>query len=177
MQVEGGVFQREANGAHRRAFHEAGFQRVPDAGGFGLKARPALGLTRPGELGDGVKAAGVIGPQIKAGAILPGVAGEPIGFVQGEMRVERGAGIGEDAFEHRAVGENSGAGIHGHAAHIDRAQLAAGGAHALHHRDRHAARRQQHSSRQARHAGSDDDNAVRACQIALPNHLSLRSGS
>ena len=177
MQVEGGVFQGEANRAHRRAFHEPGFQRVPDAGGFSLKARPALGLTRAGELGHGVKAAGVIGPQIKAAAILPGVTGEAIRFVQRQMRIKVGAGIGKDALKHRAVGEDGGAGIDGHAAHIDRAQLAAGGAHALHHRDRHAARRQQHSSRQARHAGSDDDNAVRACQIALPNHLSLRSGS
>ena len=177
MQVEGGVFQREADGAHRRAFHETGFERVPDAGGFGLKARPAFGFTRPGKGRDGIAAAGVIGPQIKAAAILPGVAGKPIGFVQGEMCVERGAGIGEDAFEHRAVGEDGGAGIHGHAAHIDRAQLASGGAHALHHRDWHAARSQQNGRRQARHAGSDDDNAVRACQIALPNHLSLRSGS
>ncbi len=176
VQVERRIFQRQANGAHRRAFHEAGFQCPPDARGLGLEAHPAFGLGRPGKGGHCVAAAGMIGPQIKAAAILPGMARQPIRFYQCQMIIQRRAGIGKDAFEHRAMGEHGGAGIDGSTADIDGAQLATGVGHALHHRHRHATRRQQHGGAQAAHAGSDDDNAVFACQISYPNQGPVRGG-
>ena len=176
VQVEGGIFQREAQRAHRRAFHEAGFERAEDAGGLGLKAGPALGLGGAGELGDGIAAAGVIGPQIKRGAISPSMAGEAIGLHKGEMIVQPRAGIGEQPLEHRAVGEDGGAGIDGITADIDGAQLAAGVGHALDNGDGQAMRRQQHGGAETAHAGSDDDNGVFACQSLIPNHCLWRRG-
>ncbi len=49
-----------------------------------------------------------IGVQIQRGAIGPGVTGEDAGLVQRELRIEGGAGIGEQRIEHPAHGEDGG---------------------------------------------------------------------
>ena len=104
------------------------------------------------------------------------MAGEAFGLDQREMIIKARAGIGEEPFEHRAVGEDGGAGIDGIAADIDGAQLAAGGAHAFDNGDGQAARRQQHGGAEAAHAGADDDNAVLPCQSPCPNQSRVAVG-
>ena len=76
------------------------------------------------------------------------------------------AGIGEQAFEDPAHGEDGGARIHAEAGGLHLAHLAADGRRAFQHGDLGAPPREVHGGGQPAHAGADDHDPPRAWRLA-----------
>ena len=75
--------------------HERAFQRSVNALRAVTEGPEPVGLGAAGQGGDGLGGAVDVGEQIEGFRLAPGVAGQQLGRVQGQVIVQRGAGVGE----------------------------------------------------------------------------------